>query len=343
VSTRPQSCGDTKRLRGLEIIKRLALGPAAFPHQCAVGLNAPQSEIRVWLHGIGPPRDVTATNVIAGTQPLVIGIGANSGDSQPVATHHRPVLVFQEQIADKRILGEITLKWMDTLSVGTAHLHLFRALHSANYCLPKPRQWARNLYHEYWKWRAGIRSTASPIRLSQRELRCLFTFYICPRPVVLVSVMDKGTGNIFPMDLIGSFADGYFSLALHATSRPASLMENSQRIALSDIPIEHTQMAYELGKNHNRSSVDWSHLAFATTASPSFRLPVPQFSVRVREMQIETVRDMGSHKLFLASTLAERRRCNGLQLHFIHGFYQSWREQARIAEVQKSVEPIPEL
>ena len=69
------------------------------------------------------------------------------------------------------------------------------------------------------------------------------------------------------MDLIGSFADGYFSLALHATSSPASLMENSRRIALSDIPIEHTQLAYELGKNHNRSSVDWSHIAFATTAS----------------------------------------------------------------------------
>ncbi|HXM12454.1 MAG TPA: hypothetical protein VN946_21060 [Terriglobales bacterium] len=327
----PQSCGDTQWRPGREIIKRLVLGPAAFPHQCAVGLTAPQSEISVWLHGIGAPRDVTATNVIAGTQPLVIGIGADSGESRPVATDRHPVLVFREQNADRRILGEISLEWLDTLSLGTAQLHLFRAVHSANYCLPKPRQWARHLYHEYQKWRSGSRSTASDIRLSQRELDCLFTFYICPRPVVLVSVMDQGAGNIFPMDLIGSFADGYFSLALHATSSPASLMENSRRIALSDIPIEQTQLAYELGKNHKRRSVEWSHIAFATTASPSFRLPVPQFSVRVREMQIETVRDMGSHKLFLASTLAEQRRSNGLQLHFIHGFYQSWREQARIA------------
>jgi len=331
VSAHPQSFGDTRRHRGREIIKRLALGPSACPNQCPVGLSAPQSEISVWLHGIGAPRDVTSTNVIAGTTPLVIGIGADSAESRPVATHHHPVLVFREQNADQRILGEISLKWMDTLSVGTAQLHLFRASHSANYCLPKPRQWARHLYHEYQKWRSGARSTTSDIRVSQRELHCLFTFYICPRPVVLVSVMDNGSGNIFPMDLIGSFADGYFSLALHATSRPASLMENSRKIALSDIPIEHTQLAYELGKNHNRNSVDWSEIAFATTASPSFQLPVPQFSVRVREMQIETVRDMGSHKLFLAATRAEQRRSNGLQLHFIHGFYQSWREQARVA------------
>jgi hypothetical protein len=331
VSAHPQTCIATKRYQGREIIKRLVLGPSAFPHQCALGLSAPQSEISVWLHGVGTPRDVTSTNVVAGTQPLVIGIGADSGNSWPVATHHRPVLVFQERTANQRILGEIGLEWMDTLSIGTAQLHLFRALHSANYCLPKPRQWARHLYHEYRKWRSGTRSTASDVRVSHRELHCLFTFYICPRPVVLVSVMDKGAGNIFPMDLIGSFANGYFSLALHATSRPASLLENSRKIALSDIPIEHTQLAYELGKNHNRTSVDWSQIMFATTASPSFRLPVPQFSVRVREMQIDAVRNMGSHKLFLASIRAEQRQSNGLQLHFIHGFYQSWREQARIA------------
>jgi flavin reductase (DIM6/NTAB) family NADH-FMN oxidoreductase RutF len=331
VSAYPHTFSVTKRRRGRELIKRLVLGPSVFPHQCAVGLSASQSEISVWLHGIGAPRDVTSTNFIAGLTPFVIGIGAESGGSWPVATHHHPMLIFQEQNAEKRILGEISLKWMDTLSLGTAQLHLFRALHSANYCLPKPRQWARHLYHEYQKWRAGSRSTASDIRVSQRELHCLFTFYICPRPVVLVSVMDKGAGNIFPMDLIGSFADVYFSLALHATSKPAALVENSRRIALSDIPVEHTQLAYELGKNHNRSSVDWSQLAAATTDSPSFRLPVPQFSLRVREMQIETVRDMGSHKLFLASTRAEQRRSDGLQLHFIHGFYQSWRERARIA------------
>jgi hypothetical protein len=72
-------------------------------------------------------------------------------------------------------------------------------------------------------------------------------------------------------------------------------------------------------------------MAFATTTSPSFRLPVPQFSLRVREMQIETVRNMGSHKLFLARTIADQQWSDGLQPHFIHGFYQSWRQQARIA------------
>jgi hypothetical protein len=120
--------------RGREIIKRLVLGPDIFPYQCTVGLRVPQSEISVWLHGIDAPRDVTSLNVIAGTCPLVIGIGSDKKESRPLATYERPVLEFREQNADNRTLGTISLTWLDTLSVGSAQLHLFRTSHSANYC-----------------------------------------------------------------------------------------------------------------------------------------------------------------------------------------------------------------
>jgi hypothetical protein len=325
--------GNTKPRRGREIIKRLLLGPDVFPNQCTVGLRVPQSEISVWLHGFGATRDVTSANVIAGTHPLVIGIGSEREGSRSEASNERPVLVFREQNADQRTLGKIGLNWIDTLSIGSAQLHLFRTVHSANYCLPKPRQWARHLYHRYLQWHSNSRSTASDIRITQRELRCLFTFYICPRPVALVSVMDKGAGNIFPMDLIGDFADGRFSLALRNTSPAASLLESSRRIALSDIPMEQIQLAYELGKNHHKTSVDLHQTGFSTRTSPSFDLPVPQFSVRVREMQIDRVRNIGSHKLFLARIIADHGWSDALQPHFVHGFYQSWRQQARVPAV----------
>jgi flavin reductase (DIM6/NTAB) family NADH-FMN oxidoreductase RutF len=333
VSANPQSGDKTKRKThwGRETIKRLVLGPRVFPDQCALGLSDPQSEIRVWLHGVGSPRDVTCRHVVAAGQPLVIGIGMDNDDAHSIAMLSQAALVFREDDAGQRELGRIFLKWIDTVSLETAQLHLFRVLHCENYCLPKGRLWLRYLYNDYQRWRSASRPTASKIRVSQRELRCLFTFYICPRPVVLVSVVDNGIGNIFPMDLIGSVADSCFSLALHATSRPVSLLENSRRIALSNIPIEQTHWAFDLGKNHNKTSVDWSQLGFAITSSPSFRLPVPQFSARVREMKIESVRTLGSHKLFLARTIADHRWSSDLQLHFIHGFYQAWRQQVPVA------------
>jgi flavin reductase (DIM6/NTAB) family NADH-FMN oxidoreductase RutF len=327
------SCGRINSHSVRDILKRLILGPAIFPNQCAIGLRAPQSEIRVWLDsGTGTLRDVTSSNLIAGTQPLLIAVGTTPGESQSVATKNRATLIFREQRENQRTLGKICLKWIDTISIGTAQLCLFRTLGSANYCLPKIRQWARYFYHGCQKWRSGVRSAGSDIRISQGELHCLFAFYICPRPVALVSVMDGGEGNIFPMDLIGRFGDDRFALALHANSGPAPLIESSRKIALSDIPAEEIQLAYALGKNHNKKSVDCSRMGFATLPSPTYQLPVPEFSVRVREMQIESVRNMGSHKLFLARTVADHQWSHSLQPHFIHGFYQTWRQQFQVPQ-----------
>ena len=57
--------------------------------------------------------------------------------------------------------------------------------------------------------------------------------------------------------------------------------------------------------------------------------PVPDFSLRVGEMQIDTARNMGSHELFLATTVEGRRSAEGLESFHIHGFYEAWRSQKR--------------
>jgi hypothetical protein len=44
-------------------------------------------------------------------------------------------------------------------------------------------------------------------------------------------------------------------------------------------------------------------------------------------MQIENVRNMGSHKLFICRAIEDQRWADGLQLFFMHGFYHAWRER----------------
>jgi flavin reductase (DIM6/NTAB) family NADH-FMN oxidoreductase RutF len=161
-----------------------------------------------------------------------------------------------------------------------------------------------------------------------RELQRVFTFYICPRPVVLVSVADGNQANIFPMDLIGPIGPRHFSLALHSTSTAVPLMERSRRIALSSVPMEQKPLTYAMGKNHKQPNLDCTRLPFPTTPSAAFGLPVPQFSLRVREMEIDEVRTVGSHKLFLAHTVEDEHWADGLQLYFVHGVYQARRLQA---------------
>jgi hypothetical protein len=185
----------------------------------------------------------------------------------------------------------------------------------------------RYLYYAYRRWRSRKSLNAPAIRMAARDVHSLLVFYICPRPVVLVSVVDGSLANIFPMDLIGPIGARHFSLALRSTSTAVPLIEGSRRIALSSVPVEQTPVAYQLGKNHKEACVDRDDLPFGTTTSPRFGLPVPQFSLRVREMQIEAVRTIGSYKLFLACTIGDQWRADGLQFFLVHGFYQTWKHR----------------
>jgi flavin reductase (DIM6/NTAB) family NADH-FMN oxidoreductase RutF len=308
-----------------QTLKRLVVGSVTFPQQCTIGLREPQSEVRVWLHGLGVPRDVTSCNVMTSAIPFTVGIGLGTNHQASVGS--RTSLRFEERNGRGRLLGEIGLRLNELISVDGEQMGLFEVRHCRNYCLPRARLWMLYGHLGWQEWRASRRSKPSKIRLTSLAMRSLFVFYICPRPVVLVSVMDGSTANVFPMDLIGPIGARHFSLALHCTSAGVPSMERSRRIALSSVPFDQTSVAYELGKNHKRPCVDVEQLPFATAPSAAFGLPVPRFALRVREMQIEAVRSLGSHKFFLAVTINDQQHSDGRQLFFVHGFYQAWRNR----------------
>jgi flavin reductase (DIM6/NTAB) family NADH-FMN oxidoreductase RutF len=311
-----------------EACKQAVFGASNLHQQCAIGLRDPQREVSVWLNGPGICLDVTDRNVMAAAQPLTLGVGLEGGCDAAAVRRGCPSLEFRERGGKQRLLGKINLRWADEIPLGEGQLYLFRARGCRNYCLSRARVWAHYTYYAYRQWRARARAAASTFRMVASELRSVFVFYICPRPVVLVSVSDGNLANIFPMDLIGPIGTRHFALALHSTSTAVPLMERSLRIALSSIPVEQTATAYKLGENHKRPSVNWAHVPFATSSSAAFGIPVPRFSLRVREMQIEAVRDLGSHKLFLANTVEDTRWAEGLQMFLVHGIYQARRHHS---------------
>lgn len=328
----PAECENRKSMHFVNqlrrTLKRLIFGSDNLHQQCTIGLSESQSEVSVWLHGMGAPRDVTYSNVMAAAQPLTLGIGLDDKRDATAIRRNRASLRFRERGGKNRLLGEIVLRLAEIIPVGGEQLYLFETKSSRNYCLPRFQLWARYLHHTWRRWRAGGGSDATAFSMVARELRSVFVFYICPRPVALVSVTDGNLTNIFPMDLIGPIGTRHFSLALHRTSTAVPLMERSRRIALSSVPLEQASVAYELGKNHKETSVDLAQVPFATTPSPAFGLPVPRFSLRVREMHVDDVRNLGSHKLFLAHTVEDQRWADGLQLFFVHGIYQARRLRA---------------
>jgi flavin reductase (DIM6/NTAB) family NADH-FMN oxidoreductase RutF len=261
--------------------------------------------------------------MLACAAPFTIAIGGVDGLDEDLPQGHSTSLRFVERGSSGRVLGKLGLQHSATVQSDGGDVHCFTVEACSNYCLPRVRLWARYLH---WAW---LRRRQPPdIRMTALDVHAMPVAFICPRPVVLVSVAHGGTGNIFPMNLMGSLGAGLFGFALNSTRQAAQLVRRAGRVALSSVPLEQAEVVRQMGGNHKRESIDWREVSFRLTASAELGLPVPRFSLRVRELEVLSVRDMGSHTFFLARTLQDERRADGLQFFMVHGFYQAWRQKA---------------
>ncbi len=309
-------------------LRQIIFGPP-IPQFCTVALADPQSEVRVWLKGLGAPLDVTHINVIATAHPFTVGIGLEKIPDEATIKTIPWSLGFSDRSGDTSSLGEIQLSYAETIRIGDGVLCLFRTTRSANRCLPRSVVWRRYLDFARQQQRIAKGPPPPETKMIIRELFALSTFYICPRPVVLVSVVDGNAGNLFPMDLIGPIGGEHFSLALHCSSTAIPLIESSRRVALSSVPAEQISIAYALGQNHKKADFKWHQVPFDLTTSLAFGLPIPEFALAVRELEVVEVRALGSHKLFICRTRVNQLRTHGLQLSFVQGFYQARRQQTQ--------------
>lgn len=307
-----------KRLR--QIVKNVVLGGDALPQRFFLGQSTPQTEITVLLQGMGEPQDVTYRHTLACPAPFTVCIAFEEKSLPQENDRNKLTLQFCETGGRRRILGEIGLRWTQTISKPNASFLFFHARSAANYCLPPIRLWTNKLLHTYAQRRSG-----SDIKMSDVERDALAVMFICPRPVSLVSVANGAEGNIFPINVMGDLNNGYFAFGLKDGKLPAQFVEQVRQIALSSVPMREAAFAYSLGANHNKRFIDWYKLPFETKPSETLHVPVPVFAYRVREMHIESHHNMGSHILFIARVVSESEFSQGPELCVVHGFYQAWR------------------
>jgi hypothetical protein len=316
------------------LLKRVALGGTALPQEFTVGLAEPNSEISVWLYGAGELSDVTTRVTTACTAPLTICVGFDKDEILAERSFHKAVLKFCERGQPGRVLGEICLRLHSALSIDVSKFVLFRVQGSANYCLPRAQRWTHYVLQAYAQLR---RSYPPDIRMTLREQRAACVTFIRPHPLCLGSLGDEACGNMFPMNLMGDLGGGYLGFALRKLRLAAHFVERAGRLAISGIPLSWCSVPFQLAGNHKKESIDWKELPFETKPSPLFRIPVPAFATRVREMQIEQVHQLGSHRFFIARTVSDETYAEGLQACVVHGFYQFWRLKGDSAMLKASV------
>jgi len=156
----------------------------------------------------------------------------------------------------------------------------------------------------------------------------LMIAYLCPRPVVLVSVDAPGHRNMFPMDLIGPLErSGLFSLALRNTNVSVPTMREVRRVALSSIPATMKTVVYKLAEHHKQPLPDWDALPFPNRRSREFGIPAVAAALRIQELTIVHSQEVGSHTLFLGRIVSDENLAEGAQLHHTAGFHQAYRRR----------------
>jgi flavin reductase (DIM6/NTAB) family NADH-FMN oxidoreductase RutF len=305
------------------LLKRLLLGEETLPQEVTVAIREPQSEIAVWLHGRGAPRDVTYLHSIACASPFMVCIPFDDVETlKDLYGGDRAVLELRERTGAQRRLGKVGLRYSKAIPAGDSCLGLFRARHCVNYCVPKARFWGHYLQQAYWRWRD---KKVPNVRMSATDEHAMMVMFICPRPVVLVTAMEKQGGNLFPMNLMGQLGGGYFSLALNNERQASQCVKRSGRVALSSVPFEKAEVARQLAHHHREVSIDWNRLPFRVKDSSRFGVPVPEFALRVRELEVEAVEELGSHTFFIARILHEEVYADNPNFFMIHGIYQKVR------------------
>ncbi len=271
------------------------------PRYGPLGLHDPQPYVEVWLHGLQQPRDVTRNNVVAALRPFTIGVMLGRNEIVP---EDQPLRLRMRHRGSSRTLGSIGLRLIRSIPLPDHQFCLFETTDCENRCVSAPNL---QLYYLRKWYRAKLRQRRNPYNflMTPAGLRASYVFYICPRPVVLVTVAHGDAGNMFPMDLIGPTDSPWYSMALRKTSPAVRLMEQSGRMALASAPFTYQEIAYELGKHHKAESIDWSRLPFARKSSPQFGLPVAEAALKVREVEVREFHDVGSHMLFITSIVRE--------------------------------------
>jgi flavin reductase (DIM6/NTAB) family NADH-FMN oxidoreductase RutF len=92
-------------------------------------------------------------------------------------------------------------------------------------------------------------------------------------------------------------------------------------MALADVPLECSALAYRLGEHHSKEHVDWKTLPFETNPSPAHGLPVLRDALRVRDVEVRQTRVVGSHTLFVTEVVHDARWKDGLQMFHLSGPY----------------------
>jgi flavin reductase (DIM6/NTAB) family NADH-FMN oxidoreductase RutF len=285
-----------------------------LPQWSTIALAPSSRMVIATLRWDGQSADVTADHTVASLQPLMIATSLDAGQ--------HAVIEYSDSVSGI-VLGVLHLLRSTSLMVEEVSLTLYHVAAGHHRCLG----WPRRTWNAWLQNRHMLKNRASThFNMDAASVQQLMIAYLCPRPVVLVSIGQPGQQNIFPMDLIGTLERSrLFTLALRSTNVSEPVMREARQVALSSMPAAMKAVVYKLSEHHKRQLPEWGGLPCPVRPSQTFGIPVVAEALRIRELAIVHSQPMGLHTFFVARVVSEEGRGEGAQLHHTAGFHQAYR------------------
>ena len=269
-----------------------------------IGLKA--SDIDDKLRFEGPLRSA----IIMSLKPMLYGFWSSSS-----GVESKQLEFFSQGVNLGRITGEVK----EAISLGADHFTIWS---------PKETELTvLNLKQRYWELSKILRqSRKGKFHFNRREVTHLSAAYYCPRKIYVVVVATEDYLNIFPMDLhLKNPESNAYALGLQVTNLATAKIEESQQLLVCELDTTQLSTAYSLGKNHGKTNLHGAKLPYEFSPSHHYGLPVPDFAIGYREIQIEQSKHLGSHMLFLGRVVNEVLPDQAVvQPYHIHRFYYDW-------------------
>jgi len=313
-------------------IKSVFTGLTIPQEYCCLELEQLDSPLKVILttRDKATGKDVTTSHLLLGYKPLVIGLTTNndeflrSGDNEICLSFihgsYKHDAIWNGFPSGTTAIARMMLKKIHTREFDGQLICLFEAVRAEHNMIGRVHQLVNNLREKF-----RIRSKDN-VGLPGNVFDQVRIAYSIPRKISIITVGDVPLVNMFPTDLHGPIGNDFYAGSLRIGGNANAQVESLRRVVVSDVDASSYLQVYSMGKNHMADLQNEDRFMRHQQRSRIFNFPLPEYTLRYREMIHVGFFDHGIHRIhFYQIVHSEELENSGPTLAHIQQYYAQWR------------------
>lgn len=279
---------------------------------------------------------VTNRHAFTGYSPVIFALHSleNTGFDQPpriniIFSHSS--LQPNEVFTDKDAIARLTLEKIYQVDAGPGTISYYKATRGSHRFVPAFYQFMIGLNNRLYNKKPGNVFLAGNL---YKQVQIAYAF---PRIISVITTGKDNRFNLFPTDLHGPAGAGHYIISLRHEGKACRQVMESGQLVISSVNADAFKMVYALGKNHMQELKAKENFPFGKSCSAIFQLPLPEFALRYRELELMDSYKEGIHNLMLfkvcgseTAVAPDQQIPAGTTLAHIHNTYATWRYNNRL-------------